>query len=93
MITIPAIPVGPAHREFAVPRRHSLVLSGGIAGVSRVTAALLAFGCRVGDFTAEVREGVGLSGLTCTVSATATQAARLADRLRAEPDVVTVDVG
>jgi hypothetical protein len=81
------------HREVVVrtPRRHAVVLSGGVAGVSRVAGALIAFGCRVCDLAVEVHDGVGLSNLTCTVATTPAEADHLADRLRSVPGVVAVD--
>jgi hypothetical protein len=73
------------------PRRHAVVLSGGVEGVSRVAGALVAFGCRVCDLAVEVRDGVGLSSLTCTVATTSVEADHLAERLRSVPGVVAVD--
>ncbi len=74
-----------------IPRRHEIVTTGGIDGVLRVGAALRAGGYPVRDFTADVRDGVPYSSITCTVSLTRAEAASFADRLGTCPAVVSVE--
>jgi len=76
---------------YRAPRRHSLTFAGGIAGMSRVTATLSDSGCRICDFTTDIHEGVGISGVTFTVAATLLEAETLAERLRVLPEVLAVD--
>lgn len=72
-------------------RRHSIVAADGIDGVCRVAAALRESGCRVRDFTADLREGVVLSSLTCTASLTPAESEQLVHRLTQVPSVVSVE--
>lgn len=74
-----------------IPRRHEIVTTGGMEGVLRVGAALRAGGYPVRDFTADVRDGVPYSSITCTVSLTHAEAASFADRLGTCPAVVSVE--
>lgn len=71
--------------------RHDIVTADGIDGVFRVATALREHGYRVRDFTADVREGVVLSSLTCTVYLTSEESDLLMNRLRQVPSVVSVE--
>jgi len=74
-----------------IHRRHSIVTAGGIDGVCRVATLLRQSGYRVRDFSADVREGVMLSSVTCTMSLTSEESDLFVDRLLDEPSVVSVD--
>jgi hypothetical protein len=73
------------------PRRHEIVTTGGMEGVLRVGAALCAGGWPVRDFTADVRDGVPYSSITCTVSLSSAETAAFAQRLTRCPSVVSVE--
>jgi hypothetical protein len=73
------------------PRRHEIVTTGGMEGVLRVGDALRAAGFTVRDFTADVRDGVPYSSVTCTVSLSVAEAAAFAQRLGRCPSVVSVE--
>lgn len=73
------------------PRRHEIVTTGGMDGVLRVGDALRAGGYPVRDFTADVRDGVPYSSITCTVSLSVGEAASFAERLACCPAVVSVE--
>jgi hypothetical protein len=60
-------------------------------GVLRVGDALRAAGFTVRDFTADVRDGVPYSSVTCTVSLSVAEAAAFAQRLGRCPSVVSVE--
>jgi len=64
-----------------IPRRHSVTISGGVPGISRAITELLSFGRRICSLSVEVHEGVGVSGLSCTVLTTAAEADQLAKAL------------
>lgn len=70
---------------------HAIVTSDGVDGVARVVTALCELGYRVRDFTADVREGVVLSSLTCTVSLAPDECGRFAEQLLGVPSVVSVE--
>jgi len=72
---------------FRTPRRHSLTISGGVPGVSQVITELLSFGRRICSLSVEVHDGVGVSGLSCTVLTTAAEADQLGKALRQIPGV------
>ncbi len=72
-------------------RRHEIVTTGGMEGVLRIGAALRACGVPVREFTADVRDGVPYSSVTCTVSVTSAESATLADHLGTLPAVVSVE--
>lgn len=72
-------------------RRHEIVTTGGMDGILRIGDALRACGYAVRDFTADVRDGVPYSSVTCTVSLTSAEAATFADRLGTLPAVVSVE--
>lgn len=72
-------------------RRHEIVTTGGMAGVLHIGAALATLGYAVRDFAVDVREGVGHSSVTCTVSLTSGESDEFAEHLRALPLVVSVD--
>jgi hypothetical protein len=74
-----------------VARRHEIVTTGGIEGILRVGDALRAGGYPVRDFTADVRDGVPYSSVTCTVSLTSTESATFAERIGTLPAVVSVE--
>lgn len=74
-----------------IPRRHEIVTTGGMDGILRIGAALHAGGYPVRDFTADVRDGVPYSSVTCTVSLTSAEAASFADRMGTLPAVVSVE--
>ncbi len=71
-------------------RRHEIVTTGGMDGVLRIGATLRACGFPVCDFSADVRDGVPYSSVTCTVSLTSAESATFADQLGALPAVVSV---
>lgn len=71
--------------------QHEIVTTDGIDGVCRVTTALQQSGYRVRDFSADVREGVVLSSLTCTVSLTPDETDEFAELMRCVPAVVSVN--
>ena len=71
--------------------RHEIVTTDGIDGVCRVATVLRHSGYRVRDFTADVREGIVLSSLTCTVSLTPEETEDFADLLAELPTVVSVN--
>ncbi len=73
------------------PRRHEIVTTGGMEGVLRVGAALRAAGYPVRDFTADVRDGVPYSSITCTVSLSTAEVAAFAQRVARCPAVVSVE--
>ena len=73
------------------PRRHEIVTTGGMEGVLRVGDALRAEGFTVRDFTADVRDGVPYSSITCTVPLSSAEAAAFAQRLARCPSVVSVE--
>jgi hypothetical protein len=60
-------------------------------GVLRVGDALRAAGYPVRDFTADVRDGVPYSSITCTVSLSTGEAAAFAQRVARCPSVVSVE--
>lgn len=70
-------------------RRHEIVTTGGMDGVLQVAAMLADQPVR--DFSADVREGVMYSSLTCTISLTNEECSCLVGRLLAVPSVVAVD--
>lgn len=72
-------------------RRYAIVTTGGMQGLLRVATMLDSCDHPVRDFSADVREGVGYSSLTCTVSLTSDECAAFTDRLRAVDPVVAVD--
>jgi hypothetical protein len=72
-------------------RRMEIVTTGGMEGILRVGAALRAGGYPVRDFTADVRDGVPYSSVTCTVSLTGAEADTFAERLHTLPAVVSVE--
>jgi hypothetical protein len=72
-------------------RRHTIVTTHGMHGVLLVAAELRACAGLVKEMAVDVREGVGCSELTCSVSMTAEEAAEFAARLRALPSVESVD--
>ncbi|MHA6795378.1 hypothetical protein ACVGVM_17965 [Pseudonocardia bannensis] len=74
-----------------IHRRHTVVTSGGMDGVLRVAALLQSSGYHVRDFSADVREGVIYSSLSCTISMTASEAQAFADRVLSISSVVSVD--
>jgi predicted deacylase len=78
-------------RAFRPQRRHSVALTGGIAGVYQVANALLDSGCRVCDFATDMHDGVGVTGVTYTIAATVDEAEHVAGCLRKLPEVVSVD--
>jgi len=57
----------------------------------RVGDALRAEGFTVRDFTADVRDGVPYSSITCTVPLSSAEAAAFAQRLTRCPSVVSVE--
>ncbi len=71
--------------------RHEIVTTDGIDGVCGVATVLRQSGYRVRDFSADVREGVVLSSLTCTVSLTPDEPDDFADLLAGLPTVVSVN--
>lgn len=81
----------PTDIAMRMHRRHAIVTTDGIEGVSRVTALLRASDYRVRGFTADVREGIAFSTLTCTVSLTPAEADTFVNHLLLEPSVVSVD--
>jgi hypothetical protein len=85
--TTPAAPTAGCR----ILRRHTIVTSQGMDGVLLVAAELRACGGLVKEMAVDVREGVGCSELTCSVSMTAEEAADFAARLRALPSVESVD--
>jgi len=74
-----------------IPRRHEIVTTGGMDGILRIGDALRAGGYPVRDFTADVRDGVPCSSVTCTVSLTSAEAASFAERLCTLPAVLSVE--
>lgn len=72
-------------------RRYAVLITDGIDGVLRVATVLRQRGYLVRDFAADVREGVVLSAVTCTVFATAEEADLCVQRLLRIPVVVSVD--
>jgi hypothetical protein len=92
-ITIDRPTTTPAARTAGcrILRRHTIVTSQGMDGVLLVAAELRACGGLVKEMAVDVREGVGCSELTCSVSMTAEEAADFAARLRALPSVESVD--
>ena len=72
-------------------RRCEIVTTGGMEGVLRIGAALRAEGYPVRDFTADVRDGVPYSSVTCTVSLTSAEADCFAERLGTLPAVISVE--
>lgn len=72
-------------------RRMEIVTTGGMEGILRIGAALRAGGYPVRDFTADVRDGVPYSSVTCTVSLTSAEAGSFAERLGTLPAVVSVE--
>lgn len=74
-----------------IHRRHSIVTAGGIDGVCHVATLLRQSGYRVRDFSADVREGVMFSSLTCTVSLTPEESDLFVDDLLGVPSVVSVE--
>lgn len=94
MTVLDSTPAGYAHRSSWTPRsprRHEIVTTGGMDGVLRVGDALRAHGYPVRDFTADVRDGVPYSSVTCTVSLTSAEAASFAERLGTCSAVVSVE--
>lgn len=81
----------PADLAMRLHRRHDIVTADGMDGVFRVAAALRESGYRVRDFSADVREGVVLSSLTCTVSLTSDESELFIDQLQQVPSVVSVE--
>lgn len=81
------------HADLAmrIHRRHDIVTADGMDGVFRVAAALRESGYRVRDFSADVREGVVLSSLTCTVSLTSDESEMFMNQLQQVPSVVSVE--
>lgn len=78
-------------RPMRTHRRHTIVTSDGLDGVTQVATVLRECGYRVRDFSADVREGVVLTPLTCTVSLTPDESEQFVTRLSQEPAVVSVD--
>ncbi|GAA4546126.1 hypothetical protein [Pseudonocardia xishanensis] len=72
-------------------RRHTIITTQGMDGVLAVTAELRACATLVKEMAVDVREGVGCSALTCSVSMTAEEAADFAAHLRTLPAVESVD--
>lgn len=72
-------------------RRMEIVTTGGMEGVLRIGGALCAAGHPVRDFTADVRDGVAYSSVTCTVSLTGAEADTFAERIGTLPAVVSVE--
>jgi len=72
-------------------RRHTIVTTQGMDGVLAVTAELRASATLVKELAIDVREGVGCSEVTCSVSMTAEEAAEFAARLRTLDAVSSVD--
>jgi len=72
-------------------RRYSVLTTDGIDGVMRVATVLRQRGYRLREFAADMREGLVLSTVTCTVSATAEEADLCVQRLLRVPTVVAVD--
>lgn len=81
----------PADLAMRIHRRHDIVTADGMDGVFRVAAALRESGYRVRDFSADVREGVVLSSLTCTVSLTSDESEMFMNQLQQVPSVVSVE--
>lgn len=84
-------PTRPADVAMRIHRRHDIVTADGMDGVFSVAAALRESGYRVRDFSADVREGVVLSTLTCTVSLTSDEAELFMSQLQQVPSVVSVE--
>ncbi|MPZ64057.1 MAG: hypothetical protein GEU83_00530 [Pseudonocardiaceae bacterium] len=84
-------PPRPADLAMRIHRRHDIVTADGMDGVFRVAAALRESGYRVRDFSADVREGVVLSSLTCTVSLTSDESELFIDQLQQVQSVVSVE--
>lgn len=78
-------------RPVRAHRKHTILTSDGLDGVFHVAAVLRDCGYRVREFSADVREGVGVTPLTCTVSLTAAESEQFVDRLSEEPTVLSVD--
>ncbi len=84
-------PPRPADLAMRIHRRHDIVTADGMDGVFRVAAALRESGYRVRDFSADVREGVVLSSLTCTVSLSPDESELFIEQLQQVPSVVSVE--
>lgn len=87
----PATPAPRAGYVPRLPRRHEIVSTGGMDGVLRIGSALQTCGYQVTEFTADVREGVLYSSVTCTVALSGEEATTFAERLRELPTVVSVE--
>ena len=74
-----------------IARRLEIVTTGGMDSILRIRAAMSADGYPVRDFTADVRDGVPYSSVTCTVSLTSAEAATFTERLGTLPAVISVE--
>ncbi len=81
-------------RTIWAPRQHrrrEIVTTGGMDGALRIGTALAACGYTVRDFAVDVREGIAVSSVTCTVSLTSAEALEFAELLGSLPDVISID--
>jgi hypothetical protein len=76
---------------FRMQRRHEIVTVGGMDAVLRVGDALRHLGFPIREFTADVRDGVPYSCVTCTVSLTAEEYDAFPAMLGRLDDVVSVE--
>ena len=76
---------------FRMQRRHEIVTVGGMDAVLRVGDALRHLGFPIREFTADVRDGVPYSCVTCTVSLTAEEYDAFPAMLGCLDDVVSVE--
>jgi hypothetical protein len=81
----------PSTTGARILRRHTIITTQGMDGVLTIAAELRSCGSLVKEMHVDVREGVGCSELTCSVSMTAEEADQFATALRALPAVASVD--
>jgi hypothetical protein len=81
----------PSFTGSRILRKHTIITTQGMDGVLLVAAELRACGNLVKEMAVDVREGVGCSELTCSVSMTAEEAEAFQARLRRIPAVECVD--
>jgi hypothetical protein len=76
---------------FRMQRRHEIITVGGMDAVLRVGDTLRHLGFPIREFTADVRDGVPYSSVTCTVSLTAEEYDAFPAMLGCLDDVVSVE--
>ena len=76
---------------FRLQRRHEIVTVGGMDAVLRVGDALRDLGFPIREFSADVRDGVPYSSVTCTVSLTGEEYDAFPAMLDRLDDVVSVE--